>query len=143
MSAGVDAGLMARLQNTGLLLAVGLLVAGISGGAFANPAKQVSKTERGPCPGLRDRVQASERAARETVRKIKAAPTKALWCSYNQDYSSQYQQHNELMRDFARCRHLEEQGADYNQLIAEYEFNKQRLVGLKGTLDVACAVSDE
>ena len=47
------------------------------------------------------------------------------------------------MRDFARCRHLEEQGADYNQLIAEYEFNKQRLVGLKGTLDVACAVSDE
>ena len=93
-------------------------------------------------PGTSCSGSGVERAARETVQRSKP-PTKALWCSYNQDYSSQYQQHNELMRDFARCRHLEEQGADYNQLIAEYEFNKQRLVGLKGTLDVACAVSDE
>lgn len=133
---------MARLQASGLLFTLALLSAFASAVAFANPPKQAPKAESGPCPGLRAQVQASERAAQDLVRKIKTAPTKALWCSYNRDYSVQYQQHNELMREFARCRHLEEQVADYNQLIAEYEFNKQRLVGLEGTLDVACALPD-
>ena len=42
------------------------------------------------------------------------------------------------MRDYARCRHLEEQDIDYNQLIADYEYNKQRLLTMRGTVDLAC-----
>ena len=44
------------------------------------------------------------------------------------------------MRDYARCRHLEEQEIDYNQLIADYEYNKQRLLTMRGTIDLACGV---
>ena len=47
------------------------------------------------------------------------------------------------MRDYARCRHLEEQGMDYNQLIAEYEYNNQRLLTMKGKVAVACSASSD
>ena len=29
------------------------------------------------------------------------------WCAYNREYNARYEKHNSLMRDYARCRHLE------------------------------------
>ena len=122
-----------------LIWAVGLLSFAVPIGVLANTAK----VESSYCLSIRDQISVSEKTAQASVSKIKAAPSKALWCDYNREYNVLYEKHNGLMRDYARCRHLEEQGMDYNQLIAEYEYNNQRLLTMKGSVAVACSASSD
>ena len=122
-----------------LIWAVGLLSFAVPIGVLAN----TTKVESSYCLSIRDQISVSEKTAQASVRKIKTAPNKALWCDYNRRYNALYEKHNGLMRDYARCRHLEEQGTDYNQLIAEYEYNKQRLLTMQGKVDMACAAGND
>ena len=122
-----------------LIWAVGLLSLAVPIGVLAN----TTKVESSYCLSIRDQISVSEKTAQASVKKIKTAPSKALWCDYNREYNALYEKHNGLMRDYARCRHLEEQGTDYNQLIAEYEYNKQRLLTMQGTVDVACGAGND
>ena len=112
--------------------------------AFALPSRLLANTagEKSlDCLSLRAQIGVSERAAQATVSRIKSAPTKAQWCSYSREYNALYEKHNGLMRDYARCQHLEEQEADYNQLMADYDYNQQRLMSMQGTVAVACAAA--
>ncbi len=122
-----------------LIWVVGLLSFAVPIGVLAN----TSKVESSYCLSIRDQISVSEKTAQASVRKIKTAPNKALWCDHNRKYNALYEKHNGLMRDYARCRHLEEQRTDYNQLIAEYEYNKQRLLTMQGRVDVACAAGND
>ncbi len=45
------------------------------------------------------------------------------------------------MRDYARCQHLKEQEADYNQLMADNEHNQQCLMLMQRTVAVACTAA--
>lgn len=118
-----------------LILAVGLVALTLPIRVLAN----TPKVESSYCLSIREQIRRSELAAKATVSKIRSAPNKGLWCAYNREYNARYDKHNDLMRDYARCRHLEEQGTDYNALIADYEFNKQRLLTMQGRVGLACA----
>ena len=125
---------MTSRLNRNLAVLLGLVTLALPCRVLAN----TPTVESSYCLAIRDQIKASESAAQATVKKIQAAPSQGLWCAYNREYNARYEKHNSLMRDYARCRHLEEQDIDYNQLIADYEFNKQRLLTMRGTIDLAC-----
>ncbi len=110
--------------------------------AFALPIRVLANTawdKSLDCLFLRAQIFVSERAAKAAVSRIKSAPTKR--CSYSREYNSLHEKHNGLMRDYARCQHLEEQEADYNQLMADNEHNQQCLMLMQRTVAVACTAA--
>ena len=69
-----------------LIWAVGLLSFAVPIGVLAN----TTKVESSYCLSIRDPIRVSEKTAQASVRKIKTAPNKALWCDYNRSYNALY-----------------------------------------------------